>query len=604
MPLGHAWTPSDPVFGTEYTSESIQSQKNKILKQIDISKENNLLLARKQQDYFKNQIEPINETQDLTTEELMSSTIKLKEQFSKDIRELIKDFNTINEVLNNPYFDDLETLQIVVQIFPKIKYELTQGKSGQRFMSASFIIQSIQKIIEKWKNENDIKENIPEPQPIPEDDIPKPNFAQVDVDAELTTADLTKPLDITPFTKLTNIEIDDSVNSYVKFAKDKNLIDTSDPNNEAELRSELDALINEQNGYNSDLILSRILIERLFILEELKIYKSSVGAIKTRNQEVTLNKLEKELKNNELNFNNEREKLDKFKVSHAQSLGSKSQNEIGRRKNQLKIDALTDKNARDTMIDDRIDEIPTTILTKPRIIDILKTRKISHSANERKPELLDKLRDGLKMKGLDYQVQEFSTTENKYPDGTFWGLGLKNSITHSKYKNIKIGRGLEIEEKKPVYVQFGNFIIHKKQLFDDNILNLKYKSMGSTLIKRQVLTDPLTQLFKDVIEYNKINQKDYDNLSDNDKKIFDNVIDKAYLNELIKYNRVVSGKGIINSDMLNINNEIQRFKILKGQILAGNDNIDLKNEFKILLKKFTDLNRIDKSESEMILNLI
>ena len=482
-----------------YTSESIQSQKNKILKQIDISKENNLLLARKQQDYFKNQIEPINETQDLTTEELMSSTIKLKEQFSKDIRELIKDFNTINEVLNNPYFDDLETLQIVVQIFPKIKYELTQGKSGQRFMSASFIIQSIQKIIEKWKNENDIKENIPEPQPIPEDDIPKPNFAQVDVDAELTTADLTKPLDITPFTKLTNIEIDDSVNSYVKFAKDKNLIDTSDPNNEAELRSELDALINEQNGYNSDLILSRILIERLFILEELKIYKSSVGAIKTRNQEVTLNKLEKELKNNELNFNNEREKLDKFKVSHAQSLGSKSQNEIGRRKNQLKIDALTDKNARDTMIDDRIDEIPTTILTKPRIIDILKTRKISHSANERKPELLDKLRDGLKMKGLDYQVQEFSTTENKYPDGTFWGLGLKNSITHSKYKNIKIGRGLEIEEKKPVYVQFGNFIIHKKQLFDDNILNLKYKSMGSTLIKRQVLTDPLTQLFKDVI---------------------------------------------------------------------------------------------------------
>ena len=587
-----------------YTSESIQSQKNKILKQIDISKENNLLLARKQQDYFKNQIEPINETQDLTTEELMSSTIKLKEQFSKDIRELIKDFNTINEVLNNPYFDDLETLQIVVQIFPKIKYELTQGKSGQRFMSASFIIQSIQKIIEKWKNENDIKENIPEPQPIPEDDIPKPNFAQVDVDAELTTADLTKPLDITPFTKLTNIEIDDSVNSYVKFAKDKNLIDTSDPNNEAELRSELDALINEQNGYNSDLILSRILIERLFILEELKIYKSSVGAIKTRNQEVTLNKLEKELKNNELNFNNEREKLDKFKVSHAQSLGSKSQNEIGRRKNQLKIDALTDKNARDTMIDDRIDEIPTTILTKPRIIDILKTRKISHSANERKPELLDKLRDGLKMKGLDYQVQEFSTTENKYPDGTFWGLGLKNSITHSKYKNIKIGRGLEIEEKKPVYVQFGNFIIHKKQLFDDNILNLKYKSMGSTLIKRQVLTDPLTQLFKDVIEYNKINQKDYDNLSDNDKKIFDNVIDKAYLNELIKYNRVVSGKGIINSDMLNINNEIQRFKILKGQILAGNDNIDLKNEFKILLKKFTDLNRIDKLESEMILNLI
>lgn len=594
-----------------YTSESIQSQKNKILKQIDISKQNNLLLARKQQDYFKNQIEPVNETQDLTTEELMSSMIKLKEQFSKDIRELVKDFQTINEVLNNEYFDDMETLQIVVQIFPKIKYELTQGKSGQRFMSASFIIQSIKKIIEKWKMENDIKENVPEPQPIPEGDIPKPNFAQIDVDAEITTADFTKPLDITPFVKLDQNMIDDSVNIYVNYAKTKNLIDVSDPNNEAQLRSELDALINDQNGYNSDLILSRILIEKLFILEELKNYKSSVGAIKTRNQEVTLNKLEKELKNNELNFNYEREKLDKFKLSHAESLGSKSQNEIGRRNNQKKIDALTDKIPRNEMIDDRIDGIPLTTFTVQKITNILNTRGIIFKKNDKKNELIIKLRNGLKNKELDYQVGDDVNNE-------FFGLGFVNKdgiyvsnnkigkgITYSKYKNIKIGRGLEIpEEKKPVYVQFGNFIIHQKQLFDDNILNLKYKSMGSTLIKRQVLTDPLTQLFKNVIEYNKINQKDYDNLTDNDKKIFDNVIDKAYLNDLIKYNRVVSGKGIINSDMLNINNEIQRFKILKGQIIAGNDNIDLKNEFKILLKKFTDLNRIDKSESEMILNLI
>ncbi len=370
-----------------FTSESIKSQKNKILKQIDTSKQNSLLLAQRQQDYFKNQIEPVNETQDITTEQLMGDMIKLKAQLSDDVKELTKDFQTINEVLNDKYFDDIETLQIVVQIFPKIKFELTQGKNGQRFMSSQFIIQSIKRIIEKWKLENDIKDNVPAPQPIP-DDLPAPNIQEVDVDAELTTADFSKPIDITPFDKLSSTQIDDTVQLYIDYVNKNNLINPSD---EPQLKTDLENLINEQNGYNSDLILTNIFIERIGILKELETYKSKLGTMTTRSQSNELQKLEKDLRNNELNFNSESEKLNNFKVSHAKSLGEKSKEglkqfrkserkrireenrlaeeerirleaenkriEQERLKTQITNDALTDLMARNTTIDWRVNEI-------------------------------------------------------------------------------------------------------------------------------------------------------------------------------------------------------------------------------------------------------
>jgi hypothetical protein len=84
-----------------FTSESIKSQKKKILKQIDTSKQNSLLLAQRQQDYFKNQIEPINETQDLTTEALIGSMLKLKAQLSNDVKELTKDFLNFQLLVNS-----------------------------------------------------------------------------------------------------------------------------------------------------------------------------------------------------------------------------------------------------------------------------------------------------------------------------------------------------------------------------------------------------------------------------------------------------------------------------------------------------------------------
>jgi hypothetical protein len=47
--------------------------------------------------------------------------------------------------------------------------------------------------------------------------------------------------------------------------------------------------------------------------------------------------------------------------------------------------------------------------------------------------------------------------------------------------------------------------------------------------------------------------------------------------------------------------EMNRFEILKGQIIAGNDNRELVKEFKTMLLKLSNEGRVKKAEAREIL---
>ena len=50
---------------------------------------------------------------------------------------------------------------------------------------------------------------------------------------------------------------------------------------------------------------------------------------------------------------------------------------------------------------------------------------------------------------------------------------------------------------------------------------------------------------------------------------------------------------------------INKFQIIKGQIIAGNDNKKMIQEFKLLLMKMSALNMIPKSQTrELMLDLV
>jgi hypothetical protein len=666
--------------------KSIGSQKKDMFKEIELMKSNALLLAQRKKDYYKDNMPVENITQNFSTEELMGNLIKLREQFRVDLKELSPDTQIINEVIGYEKFNELEYLQIIIQIFPSIKFKITQGKEQQRFMSASFIIKTIENIVEDWKKENDIKETkdilVPE---LVEKEIPVPVVNENNVDSVLTSSDYIKKLDtgsalpdLYPFEFLEGASYKDQVDKFMDYLNKNNMIgrmdDGSFDNNDVTyLESEIVRNIDIENGYSNKFELTSLFIEKEILERNKKIIENQIGTKKTlRSADSKLNDIKKDIAINKINYKAKEKEIETYKKDYKNNLKTKNNEVLQEYKNnkQKLADMVNNKNnklqeqkrreeeerkrleeeklrleeEKNKRLEEeerkRIEEekirlaedinkrnydidkyLGSSKIKKEDLKIIADKHNINVDMSKNKPVIIAIISEELKKKPINWKPGPIGTTEtfgfgfiNK--DGVYVpnkriGKGFidKDGVyvpnNHIGHKNIKIGRGLEIpEEKKPVYLQFGNFIIHQKQLFEDNILNLKYKTMGSTLIKRQVISQNLSDLIKHIIEYGKIQQKDYDHLSDNDKKLFDDVIDKALLRDIIKYNRVSFGNGIKNADMVNINDEIKRFTLLKGIISAGNDNKDLINEFKGLLKKFIDNNRINSNEGNIILNML
>jgi hypothetical protein len=93
----------------------------------------------------------------------------------------------------------------------------------------------------------------------------------------------------------------------------------------------------------------------------------------------------------------------------------------------------------------------------------------------------------------------------------------------------------------------------------------------------------MTKAFKDVItniiNTGTINQNDYADLSNNDKKIID-LIFSSHLNYKLH-----------NQEF--IDELINRFNIIKGEIMIGNNNPDLLKELKIIALQLMDYNVLD-----------
>lgn len=166
-----------------------------------------------------------------------------------------------------------------------------------------------------------------------------------------------------------------------------------------------------------------------------------------------------------------------------------------------------------------------------------------------------------------------------------YGRGLKQK------RKIKIGKGIEKEEKPTLYKQFGNKCIHTQQL-KKNILNIKYIN-GQPVPKYPVkISEDLKDFIDDVIEESKISDKLYSKLSSTDQEIFAKAASKCGFDKFIK----------IKSNLDKV--ELDRFNLLRGSIAAGNDNKDMIKELKNLVIKFLEDGRIKvKDAKDILLNL-
>ena len=163
------------------------------------------------------------------------------------------------------------------------------------------------------------------------------------------------------------------------------------------------------------------------------------------------------------------------------------------------------------------------------------------------------------------------------------GHGLK--LTGIKKRGIISGKGIKIEEQdKDNYVPFGKFLLNLSRL-KSNILRVVYDKTFVNVIsmKSTNVSNDFKDLILELIDTKKVNNFIYKGLSNSEKSLF---------NKLIKLSGVKS--------LLNINvddeyqNKLNQFIIIQGEINAGNNNKELINEGKQILKYFFDFGYINE----------
>jgi hypothetical protein len=164
---------------------------------------------------------------------------------------------------------------------------------------------------------------------------------------------------------------------------------------------------------------------------------------------------------------------------------------------------------------------------------------------------------------------------------------LKNVMRKKGLKAIKIGKGIVVEEQ-PVFRPLGKYLIHYGFLTNQDMLNVKYPSGG---VIPQFKPTPVSDIFKDFIidllDSGKANSRIYDQLPIDERKLFEKVATGAGIFHSLKLKKTITDTDRDEND---------RFNLLKGEYLAGNNSPKVLQELRRLVIKFMNDGRIHKSQ--------
>jgi hypothetical protein len=169
--------------------------------------------------------------------------------------------------------------------------------------------------------------------------------------------------------------------------------------------------------------------------------------------------------------------------------------------------------------------------------------------------------------------------------------GATGSGFNYKKKRPIVGKGIGASPVITRYTGFGKYILDNPAL-ENNILQLKSKSQVPIphLASRRI-SDAVKNVVKKISGGTIPNYSDIEGLTADERSYLNNVGQKSQLPEPF----------VTPKDKNAEQKEQDRFDILRGQILAGNDNSSLVKEFKFMLLKFANTGRVPKQEAQDIL---
>ncbi|NBR23747.1 MAG: hypothetical protein EBU08_08250 [Micrococcales bacterium] len=173
---------------------------------------------------------------------------------------------------------------------------------------------------------------------------------------------------------------------------------------------------------------------------------------------------------------------------------------------------------------------------------------------------------------------------------------LAQKLTGSGVRGRGLVRKTPVEKssgyQKPVqYTQFGRYLIHHQKL-KDGVLQMRTPKGGAIKpLPTEYLTPRVKEMMMTMVANGSPSLEQFSRLTSDEK---------AKLHHIVKHSQYE--KVTIPSEMMDKEDkDLHRFTILRGEIIAGNNNPKLVRDFKSMLVKFVDDGRIPRRQANEIL---
>lgn len=226
-------------------------------------------------------------------------------------------------------------------------------------------------------------------------------------------------------------------------------------------------------------------------------------------------------------------------------------------------------------------------LTSEKLKVMLKAKGLSTKGN--KNELFQRFAStykGEQGSGLFMQTPQ-RPSSNYGPMEIVTGKGTKPML-HVNGRKVKCGRGFG-REKVPLdkkLLPIGKYWLYLPTLFDEHTVMIRVPNKSATIRLRQMfVSDLFKRVFVEALENGSLNRDDFNKLNDEEQQ---------YLWYVCKKCKVEDKIGFPSNFTYDDAKEIERFNLVRGQILAGNNDPELLREMKTLVLKMIAEDKIRK----------
>jgi len=145
------------------------------------------------------------------------------------------------------------------------------------------------------------------------------------------------------------------------------------------------------------------------------------------------------------------------------------------------------------------------------------------------------------------------------------------------------------------YIDFGKYKLDLKQLKGGKLQFRTKSGFSIKGLENRRMSSSIKNVIDKFITGESIDFEDINNLNDVEKDYLSKMAEKVGINDRLK---------IPSPTLSKIQSDINKFNIMRGQIIAGNDNKEMIKEFKILLLKLSNTGHISKHEANEIFTML